>query len=160
MELASGVFEHIDDKDTEILVTSFTSHGTPLIRYRIGDRMKFPSERTCDCGMCSPIVDEIQGRKLDFLYTPEGAKVNAGNVANLLKNIPNAVIRAQFIQNKIDEITVLLEVEKDVYKNEYEKLLREEFLHKFGKDMKVDVKIVDEIPRESSGKYRMIKNNV
>ena len=160
MELASGVFEHIDDNDTEILVTSFTSHGTPLIRYRIGDRMKFSSERTCDCGMCSPIVDEIQGRKLDFLYTPEGAKVNAGNVANLLKNIPNAVIRAQFIQNKMDEITAVLEVEKDVYNNEYEDVLRGEFLHKFGKDMKVDIKIVDKIPRESSGKYRMIKNNV
>jgi len=160
MELASGVFEHISPGDTEILVTSFTSHGTPLIRYRIGDRMAFPSERTCKCGMCSPIVDEIQGRRLDFLYTPEGAKVNAGNVANLLKNIPNAVIRAQFIQDKMDEITVLLEVEKGVYNEAHEKLLLEEFLHKFGKDMKVIVQIVDEIPRESSGKFRMIKNNV
>ena len=60
----------------------------------------------------------------------------------------------------MDEITAVLEVEKDVYNNEYEDVLRGEFLHKFGKDMKVDIKIVDKIPRESSGKYRMIKNNV
>ena len=160
IELASGVFEHISDDDTEVLVTSFTTHGTPLIRYRIGDRMSFPSSKKCTCGLCGPIVDEIQGRRLDFLYTPDGAKINAGNVANLLKNIPNAVIRAQFIQNKMDEVTVLLEVEKGVYNQEHEKLLRDEFVHKFGKNMIVEIRIVDEIPREKSGKFRMIKNTV
>ena len=160
VELTSGVFEHISDSDDEILVTSFTTHGTPLIRYRIGDRMVFAPNRKCSCGLCGPIVEEIQGRRLDFLYTPSGAKINAGNVANLLKNIPNAVIKAQFIQEKMDEITVLLMVEKDVYTEKHEKLLRDEFAHKFGKDMKVTIKVVDEIPKEKSGKFRMIKNSV
>ena len=160
MELASGVFEHINDEDNEILITSFTTHGTPLIRYRIGDKMVFPSSKKCTCGLCGPIVEEIQGRRLDFLYTPEGAKINAGNVANLLKNIPNAVIRAQFIQKQMDEITVLLEVERELYKEEYRFLLLQEFSHKFGTNMKVHVEIVDEIPREASGKFLMIKNCV
>lgn len=160
MELASGVFEHLSENDNEVLVTSFTSHGTPLIRYRIGDRMAFPSHKQCNCGLCGPVVDEIQGRRLDFLYTPTGAKINAGNVANLLKNIPNAVVRAQFIQDHMDEVIVLLEVEKDVFTDKHEALLREEFAHKFGSELRVVVKIVDEIPRESSGKFRMIKNNV
>ena len=154
MELASGVFEHLSENDSEVLVTSFTTHGTPLIRYRIGDRMLFPSIKECSCGLCGPIVDEIQGRKLDFLYTPDGAKINAGNVANLLKNIPNAVIRAQFIQDTMTEVTVLLEVEKDVFCSKHEELLRDEFAHKFGKSMVVH------IPREKSGKFMMIKNNV
>lgn len=160
MELASGVFEHVDENDTEVLITSFTTHGTPLIRYRIGDRMKFPSEKKCVCGLHGPIVDEIQGRRLDFLYTPSGAKINAGNVANLLKNIPNAIIRAQFIQCKLDDISVLLEVDYKVYSRQHEELLLEEFEHKFGKQMKVNIKVVDEIPRETSGKFRMIINNV
>lgn len=159
MELASGVFEHLTEDETEVLVTSFTTHGTPLIRYRIGDRMKFPSEKTCTCGLCGPIVDEIQGRRLDYLFTPSGAKINAGNVANLLKNIPNAVIRAQFIQDKMDEITVLLEVEESRYGEKEEKLLRDEFLHKFGPEMKVNIELVDEMPRENSGKFRMIINH-
>lgn len=160
MELASGVFEHISDNDSEILVTSFTTYGTPLIRYRIGDRMTFAHAQNCSCGLCAPIVEEIQGRRQDFLYTPQGAKINAGNVANLLKNIPNAVIRAQFVQERVDEIMVLLEVEDGKYTKEHEALLRDEFLHKFGKDMNVIIKVVDEIPREVSGKYRMIKNTV
>lgn len=160
MELASGIFEHISDDDTEVLVTSFTTHGTPLIRYRIGDRMKFAAENTCTCGLHGPVVEEIQGRRLDFLYTPDGAKINAGNVSNLLKNIPNAVIRAQFRQEKMDEITVLLEVEKKLYGEAEERILREEFYHKFGPELKINIAVVDEIPREKSGKFRMIVNFV
>lgn len=159
VELASGVFEHISEDDTEILVTSFTTHGTPLIRYRIGDRMKFAENAHCNCGLQGPVVEEIQGRRLDFLYTPDGAKINAGNVANLLKNLPNVVIRAQFRQSVMNEITALLEVAED-FSAEHEAFLREEFFHKFGPEMKVNIEIVDEIPRADSGKFRMIVNTV
>ncbi len=160
MDLSSGVFEHFGMGD-EVLVTSFTTYATPLIRYRIGDSMVFsPEGKTCPCGMQAPMVEEIQGRRLDFLYTPEGAKVNAGNVANLLKNMPNSVIRAQFKQEKMDEVTVLLEVDKALYNKSYDDLLLNEFLHKFGSKLKVNIVHVDEIPREGSGKFRMIKNDV
>lgn len=160
MELSTGVFEHFGEGD-EVLVTSFSTYATPLIRYRIGDSMVFAPEGTnCPCGMQAPVVESIQGRRLDFLYTPEGARVNAGNVANLLKNMPNAVIRAQFLQKTLDEITVLLETDKALFKPEHETLLRREFRHKFGNDLRVVVRYVDEIPREASGKFRMIKNDV
>jgi phenylacetate-CoA ligase len=161
MELASGVFEHLEDNSNEILITSFTTHGTPLIRYRIGDSMNFSVPKTiCKCGMGTPVVKEIQGRKLDFLYTSDGAKINGGNVANLFKNMPNALIRAQTIQYKIDEITIKLEVDKNLFKPEYDDLLRDEFVHKFGPRTKIKIEHVDEIPREKSGKFRLIKNNV
>lgn len=159
VELASGVFEPIAENDTEVLVTSFTTHGTPLIRYRIGDRMQFSKDKTCDCSLQGPVVEEIQGRRLDFLYTPDGAKINAGNVSNLLKNLPNVVIRAQFRQEKMDHVTAVLEVSND-FGEEHEKILREEFYHKFGPNMKVSIERVQEIPREKSGKFRMIVNTV
>lgn len=161
IELASGIFEHYEKNSEEILVTSFTTHGTPLIRYRIGDSIIFKSSNEgCNCGNNSPTVMEIQGRKLDFLYTVGGAKINGGNVANLFKNMPNALIRAQTIQNKLDEITILLEVDKEKYKLEYDSLLINEFLHKFGESTKVKILHVNEIPREKSGKFRLIKNNI
>jgi phenylacetate-CoA ligase len=120
IELASGIFEHFKKGSNEILVTSFTTHGTPLIRYRIGDSMIFGNKNLCECGMEAPIVKEIKGRSLDFLYTSEGAKINAGNVANLFKNIPNVLVRAQLIQNKMDEIKILLEIDKRLYKPEHD----------------------------------------
>ncbi len=161
IELASGVFEHFEDGSDEVLVTSFTTHGTPLIRYRIGDSMKFANENaSCACGLQSPVVLEIQGRRLDFLYTVNGAKISTVNVANSFKNIPNALIRAQAIQEKLDEIIIKLEVDKKLYKPEYDELLKDEFLHKFGTGTKIIIEHVDEIPREISGTFRMIKNNI
>jgi phenylacetate-CoA ligase len=161
IELASGVFEYFEEGNDEILVTSFTTHGTPLIRYRIGDSMTFENaDKACVCGNDSPLVQEIQGRKLDFLYTAEGAKINGGNVANLFKNMPNALVRAQTIQEKLGEINVKLEVDKKLYQPEYDNLLRDEFLHKFGATTKVYIQHVDEIQREKSGKFRLIKNSV
>jgi len=133
VELASGVFEHFEEGSDEVLVTSFTTHGTPLIRYRIGDSMSFMEDGAmCPCTMATPLVREIQGRRLDFLYTAEGARINAGNVANLFKNMPNALVRAQCIQEQMDLITIKLEVDKKLYKPQYDDLLRQEFLHKFG----------------------------
>lgn len=160
VELATGVFERMEDTD-EVLVTSFASRGTPLIRYRIGDKMIFAgSDETCACGLHTPIIKRIEGRTLDFLYTPEGARINAGNVANLLKNMPNAVIRAQFHQDTLDEIIALLEVDEALYGKDFDQMLLLEFRHKFGEKTRVNIHHVREIPREKSGKYRMIINNV
>jgi hypothetical protein len=104
--------------------------------------------------------DEAVGRKLDFLYTAEGARINAGNVSNLLKYLPNAVIRAQFLQETKEEVRLLLEIDPELYREEYDELLRREFAHKFGLRTRLVIEHVEEIPREASGKFRMIKNNV
>lgn len=158
VELASGVFEGTDDGG--VLVTSFTTHGTPLIRYAIGDSMTFTDRTSCACGMESPIVSSISGRKDDYLYRADGAKINAGNVANLFKNMPNALIRAQALQDRKDEVRILLEVDAARYSPEFDRLLREEFMHKFGSNTSLIIEHVDDIPRESSGKQRLIKNSV
>lgn len=161
VELASGVFECFEEGSNEVLVTSFTTHGTPLIRYRIGDSMKFADENlACNCGIKSPVVLDIEGRRLDFLYTADGARINAGNISNLFKNMPNAIIRAQAIQNKMDEIKIKIEVDKNLYKDKYDDLLKDEFVHKFGLGTKVLIEHVESIPREQSGKHRMIINNL
>lgn len=161
MELSSGIFEYLEADSDEILITSFTTHGTPLIRYRIGDYMTFNvSDTICECCIDAPVVKEIQGRKLDFLYTSDGAKINGGNIANLFKNMPNALIRAQTIQEKIGEVRIKLELDTKLYKPEYDALLRDEFLHKFGLGTNVIIEHVKEIPREKSGKYRFIINKV
>lgn len=162
MELASGVFEYLEEDSNEILVTSFTTHGTPLIRYRIGDSMEFTrgdADVLCGCGIQAPIVQNIQGRALDYLYTLDGAKINAGNVANLFKHIPNALIRAQMQQKSMNTITALLEVDPKTYKPEYDEIFREEFEHIFA-GTNLIIRHVEEIQREKSGKFRLVKNEV
>ena len=159
IEMQTGVFEQFDDSN-EILITSFSTHGTPLIRYRIGDKMALSKINECTCGISSLMVDSISGRKQDFLYNAEGVKINAGNVSNLFKNIPNAIIRVQLVQNVKNEVFVYLEIDKEKYKNEYDDIIKKEFEHTFGVNTKIFIHHVDKLNRENSGKFRMIVNNV
>lgn len=161
IELSSGIFEIVNnDREGEILVTSFTTHGTPLIRYKIGDVLSLSEEVTCSCGNHSEMVEAIHGRASDFLYTTSKSKINAANIANLFKNMPNSLIKSQVIQNEIGKIKILLEVDPQKYSKKDDYNLIEEFKHKFGNDMKIEIEHVGEIPREKSGKHRLVKNNL
>lgn len=45
------------------------------------------------------------------------------------------------------------------FKEEYKSSLTDEVKHKFGNDMEVEFKVIDDIPREK-GKYKLIVNKV
>ncbi|MGG3497073.1 phenylacetate--CoA ligase family protein [Peribacillus simplex] len=158
-DISTGIIENIENSN-EILITSFTTYGTPLIRYKIGDSMTFENNNTsCDCGLKTPLIESIQGRVVDFLYSTKGAKIYLGNVSNIFKNIPNAIAKAQLIQSSLTNMVVRMVVDKN-FKEEHKSMLIDEIKHKFGNDMRIEIEIVEEIPREKSGKYKLIVNNV
>ena len=160
----SGIFEVVDDdlnpsSEGDILVTSFTTHGTPLIRYQIGDSIKLAnSSQQCECLSPYPIVDNIQGRNSDFLYSIDEVKVNLGNISNSTKDI-SGIICFQITQNTLHEIEVKV-VRGELFdlkqQSNFIKALRE----RLGSSMKVNIRIVEDIPKEKSGKFRIVKNNI
>src|SRR5690606_36942685 len=107
----SGVFEVVDEwgapaREGEMVVTSFSTGGTPLIRYRIGDRMRLAApDDQCGCGWNFPLVDWIEGRSSDFVYSPETGRVNLGNLSNCTKDVKGILI-FQVTQDAVDEILV------------------------------------------------------
>ena len=158
-DISTGVIENIENSD-EVLVTSFTTYGTPLIRYRIGDSMIFEdNDILCECGLETPLIKSIQGRTVDFLYSTNGAKINLGNIANIFKNIPNTIIKSQIIQDSLTHLVVKIVVD-DNFNNQHTNMLIDEIKHKFGNNMKANIEIAEDIPREKSGKYSLIKNNI
>ncbi len=158
-DITTGIIENIDDSN-EVLVTSFTTYGTPLIRYKIGDSMVFEDpSKVCGCGFNTPLVKSIEGRAIDFLYSTKGGKINLGNVSNIFKYMPNSIIKAQLIQDSLTHMLVKIVVDGD-FTNRDKKILTDEIKHKFGNDMKVDFEVVNDIPREKSGKYKLIVNKV
>jgi len=155
--LDTGVVERNDNG--EMIVTSFTTRGTPLIRYNIADKVFFKAG-SCSCGNSHPLVERIEGRAVDFLYNSEGGKVSLSHLADVIKGNPNSVIKMQFIQKSKKEVTVLLVVDKTLYNKSDESTILSEMRYRFGEEMKITMKVVDEIPREGSGKYQLIKNLV
>jgi phenylacetate-CoA ligase len=154
----TGVIEVIEtNAGTEMLVTSFTTHGTPLIRYKIGDLIKLKTGE-CRCGSLHPLVDAIEGRQVEFLISKQYGHVSLSHLADVIKGLPNCVINVQFQQYKVDLIDVLLNVDQTLYDQGAEDKIAKALIHRFGKDTQFIFKLVDHIPKESSGKFSLIKN--
>lgn len=163
LELQSGVFEVLDEKDEpamsgRLIITSFTTEGAPLIRYDIGDNIEL-SDGKCDCGNNNPLVKQILGRIDDYVYSPETGKINLGNVSNTLKDT-KGIVKFQAIQDKLDEILLKVIIDKESYDSTSEMKFLGNWKDRLGNNMNIIVEYVDEIPVEKSGKYRFVKNNI
>lgn len=160
----TGIFEVVDEnlqptREGQLLVTSFTTKGTPLVRYRIGDSIKLSSEdKTCTCGSIFPLVDEIQGRTTDYLVSPTHGNVNLGNLSNSTKDV-SGIIKFQAIQDSINTITVRVVANKSFNITEQKKF-KSALQERFGPKVHLILDIVEDIPNEKSGKFRIIKNNL
>lgn len=153
----TGVIEF--SEDGEMVVTCFETHGTPLIRYKIGDKAYLSNETVCECGCVMPIIDRIEGRTLDFVYTEKKEKVTAVYLSLVSGDFLNSVKAMQFIQNDFSSIDVYVEAD-DSYNNEMNQIIIDKLHYTLGRSMDVRVHVVDEIKKDKSGKFRFIINNV
>ncbi len=160
----TGVFEVFDEDgksadEGELVVTAFHTHGTPLIRYRIGDRIRMsPSGTKCKCGSPFKIVEEIIGRNTDFVKSPERGRVNLGNLSNSTKNIPS-IQCFQIIQDNYESILVKIVVSAD-FSDKHKKKFLINLRERLGQTLKIKILVVDGISREKSGKFRIVINNL
>lgn len=165
LELQSGIFEVLDEtnqpaKSGRLIVTSFTNEGTPLIRYDIGDRITLEEDtKICNCGNNNPLVKEILGRINDFIYSPEVGKINLGNVSNTLKDT-KGIIRFQVVQDELDTIDLLVVKDDKEFNESVERKFIQNWRDRIGNKMYINIKYVQNIPVEKSGKYRLVKNNI
>lgn len=158
----TGIFEVVNEdmqpaQEGEILVTSFITHGTPLIRYRIGDRIKQAQQnKKCNCGSIFPLIEKIEGRSTDYILSPTHGKVNLGNISNSTKNI-KGIIKFQVIQHTPETVQVLIVTNQDFNSLEKTKFIAA-LTERLGDQLEIITKIVDDILTEKSGKFRIVKN--
>jgi phenylacetate-CoA ligase len=153
-DLRTGVIEQGDEG---ILVTSFTTAGTPLIRYRIGDRMDL-TEGRCDCGDHNPVIAGIAGREQDYVVSPERGMVGVGLI-DIFKKIPPVVKQAQVDQVASNELLVRLVPDRLPFDEQYLDVLREGLAERVGRSMAVRFDLVDRIDPEPGGKVRYVKRS-
>ncbi len=153
-DLRTGI---IEPGDGGILVTSFTTTGTPLIRYRIGDRMDL-TEGRCDCGDHNPVIASIDGREQDYVVSPERGMVGVGLI-DIFKKIPPVVRQAQVDQVGPGALLVRLVPDRAAFDERYLDVLREGLAERVGRSMKVQFDLVDRIDPEPGGKVRYVKRS-
>lgn len=135
-----------------IVVTDLTNMAMPFIRYRMED-VCIPTAKKCSCGRTQPLIEKIEGRVADFLMTPKGDLVSGISLTDHFAGFIPGVVQIQIIQDRVDVLT--LNVVKD---DSFGTKSREQIAHLvkefFGEEMRFQLAFMDQIPQESSGKYR------
>jgi phenylacetate-CoA ligase len=152
-------FLPIDDVSNQyrLIGTNWSNHAFPLLRYDTGDLVTISTERTCPCGRPGRLVDEIDGRKEDYVLLPNGVKV--GRLDHIFKDLIH-VQEAQFRQNhpKRVEIWVVKGQGYDECGEESQLLL--ETRKRLGHDINIQIRYVNSIERTKSGKLRFVVSNL
>ena len=159
-----GFIEIIDDHGHtaplgelgNVVCTGFINKQMPLIRYIIGDRAALDTNQTCNCGLNTPILSEISGRKDDMLITGDGRYV--GRMSPVLKGLP--VKEAQYIQNIPGEVLVNIVPDK-MFKTSRDTIsVVEAVTLRLGKNTRVKVNLVQDLVRGKGGKIKAVISNI
>ncbi len=165
VHLDSGIVEILDSENNptapgqtgQMVVTSFTTHVVPLLRFAIGDTAIAPQNGSpCECGLPFPTLGAIVGRVDDMLFTPDRGFV--GRLDTAFKKLPNSIIEAQIVQ--VSPQTIVLKIVPDPlrYKLGHADLVTEELRKRLGSVVEIRVEETGVIPRSANGKMRPVIN--
>ena len=150
-----------DGGSGEIIVTDLHNYAMPLIRYRLGDYATLSREE-CACGRGLPVIKKVHGRAYDMVIDPDGNRLHPEVLMYIFEELKSGVsgIRQfQVIQKSRDFL--LINIVPDVY---YRKVTEKDILkrirEKIHPGLSVHFCYVDGIPREKSGKLRVIKSEI
>ena len=142
----------------DLALTDLHNYGMPLIRY-INDDVGVLSERTsCSCGRGLPILEDIVGRTLDIIRTPDGKDV-AGEFFVIVMLDKTGVDRYRFVQNSLDELVVELIKNPKFTEKEFQ-MIKQQIGQVVGPALRVDYRFVDELPVNRTGKFRVTVSNL
>lgn len=136
----------------ELICTSLLNSDMPLIRYRVGDRGRLmESSEVCQCGRTLPVLESVEGRTGDVLYTKDGRRVSRfGAVFN-----GNLGLReAQIVQETLDRVRVNFVPTPD-FNSDHERVIVQRLKERMG-NVEVLMEPVTEIPRGPSGKFQIV----
>lgn len=158
-----GVVEFLREDGSEatpgeparLICTGFTNLAMPLMRYEIGD-VGVRSEEDCMCGRSFPIIKQIIGRMDDTLITRDGRRI--GRLDPVFKGL-QSVKEAQIVQEDYDHLSLLIVPGRE-FQMRHAQTVVSELQKRMGSQVDVRVKLVDEITRTASGKFRAVISKV
>ena len=107
----------INDQLGELVFTTLTKEGLPLVRYRTRDRTILHTE-TCACGRTMVRMEKVLGRTDDMLVI-RGVNVFPSQVEHVLLEFeelePHYVIYVDRERDRLDTLEVWVEASQDLY---------------------------------------------
>jgi phenylacetate-CoA ligase len=108
----------------ELVITTFTKQGIPLIRYRTRDVVSINYEK-CRCGRTCPRISKVKGRTDDMIIV-RGINVFPSQIEHVLLGIDGTQPHYQLIidrkEGKLDEVEIQVEVDEKLFSDEMKNL--------------------------------------
>ena len=108
----------------ELVITTLTKRGIPLLRYRTRDIVSIKYEK-CKCGRTSPRISKITGRTDDMIIV-RGINVFPSQIEHVLLGIEGTLPHYQLIvdrkANDLDELEIMVEVDQKIFSDEIKEL--------------------------------------
>ena len=118
------------EEEGEIVLTTLTKEGMPILRYRTRDIAKIYDQKICECGRTHIKHSTIKGRSDDMLII-RGTNIYPGQIESVLMKYPEVGSNWRMIINtekQVDQLTV--EVESKLSLSQMESMELEENLKK------------------------------
>jgi len=159
MEFIKGGESVVPGERGEIVCTSLVNYTMPLIRYKIGD-LGIPSEEQCSCGRTLPLMKIVEGREGDFLVALNGRIIPPTIFSPYPFENFEGIRQFRIIQERRDELTIQLVVRGSFLGAQTLERAKREIQKVFGEGMHVKFQILENIPRDPSGKLRKVVSKI
>ena len=123
----------------------------PFIRYSIEDIGAWSLLEHCPCGRELPLMDLVQGRRVDMFKTKDGRAVWGGFASPMFGM--KGVKRFQLVQKSLDLVVARVVKDGELDQRQLDTIERTVKIA-LGDDVEVRFEFPDEIPVLDSGKYR------
>ncbi|MEZ9476211.1 phenylacetate--CoA ligase family protein [Vibrio splendidus] len=144
----------IADSFGDIVATDLTNFAFPLIRYRLGDRGRILS-KNCSCGSPLPLLDYVQGRNSDNIYTRSGGIIPGEYWTTIFDAYPNMVRMFQVYQRSDFTVEVRYETDTEMDISDSDKnLIISDIQNKTFSEVRLEL-ILTKIENHS-GKFRFV----
>ncbi|HHF98918.1 MAG TPA: phenylacetate--CoA ligase family protein [Candidatus Aerophobetes bacterium] len=151
-----------EGEEGELVITTLTREGTPLLRYRTRDISSITYE-PCGCGRTIARISKIKGRTDDMIII-RGVNVFPSQIENVLMRVEETEPHYRLVLERkrgLDDLTVEVETNPEIFFDEVKKL--EEIERKIAKEieeeigLRVNVKLVEPKSIErSAGKAKRL----
>jgi phenylacetate-CoA ligase len=138
-------------------MTGLCSEAQPFIRYRTGDMVRMSPEPDRD-GRGLHVIAEVLGRQTDFLVRADGTIMHALAGIYVLRAV-EGVGEFKIVQHDARSLEVLV-VPNPRWQAEMSAAIVSGVQQRLGADVRIEVRLVDDIPPEASGKHRYVVSHV
>jgi len=141
----------------EAVLTALCSEAQPFIRYRTGDMVRLGTD-ACKEGRGLHVIGEVVGRSTDFIVRADGTIMHALAVIYVLRGV-DGIEEFKVIQHDLECLEVLV-VPNGRWTPVGTAAIEQGLKARLGPGVRIEIRTVDHIAPESSGKHRYVVSRV